>query len=62
VAVDAAIIEANNNERANLNYQGRAAWDRYCESVFIEQSRPDDLDTIYAECSAEEWERNMEGI
>lgn len=58
--VDAMIWEVNNDERTALDHQGREAWDAYCDDVFVKLARPDDLDAIYAECSALEWDRSHE--
>lgn len=55
-ALDATIYEINASERVGLDAQGRGAWDAYCVDVFVKHARQDDLDAIYAECSAHEWD------
>lgn len=58
LAVDAAIAEVNQSERAALDAQGREAWDLYCEAV-DRGDRPDDLDAFHpdnGECGQMMWE------
>lgn len=54
LALDAAMHELDVSERRALDAQGRAAWDRYCESV-ARGDRHDDLGAANGECSQFEW-------
>ena len=58
LAVDAAVAEVDQRERAALDAQGREAWDRYCQSV-EDRLRQDDLDAFdpaNGECGQTQWE------